>query len=279
MRPQNPPELERLVPGLEDCPDRPELGLDPEKVEEQIAPSGDWIHVRLDEPFTHSRGGIAVPDASIPEPRMGRIIAQGPGLLLEDGKTRMPMAAKVGQRILFERAGGANVPRCHDTHKLIRNGSILAVIRDKEGEDQPRWGDVTPERLDLRQDWILVHPDRPLTQSSGFSRQVRRAAARAVAKARSTGKLHLLGSTKEAEREDVWTGTVVAVAAKGHGLTHVTRCLDGDRCDYVAPGVAKGDRVFFDGRLWQTVPGLDFHLILRERLSVVAKVGALEWAV
>jgi len=273
MNPKNPPELERLIPTESDCPERAEHGIDPEMVEEQIAPTDDWIHVRLDEPITHSRGGIAVPDASIPEPRMGIIVAQGPGLLLEDGQNRMPMAAKVGQRILFERAGGASVPRCTDTHKLIRNGSILAVIRDKEGEDQPRWGDLTPDRVELRQDWILVATDRPCTRSDGRGRLSFR-----QARTKSGKKVHLLGRDVEAERHDLWTGTVVAMAPPGQGLTHVTRCLDGDRCGEAPRRFAVGERIFFDGRLWQTVPGLDFHVIVRERLSSVAKVAALAWA-
>lgn len=254
-----------------DDPSRPEVGVPQDRIEKVFEPVEDWILVRLDKAMSKSKGGIYVPDPSRPDPRMGVIVKQGPGMLLEDGKTRAPMTGKIGDRIMFEFAAGKTVPRCPKYH-ILKNGSVEAIVapdisdNDLEDEEAPR---LTPGRVLPVQDWLLVKTDRRLAKKD---------VALHPGQMKNGRPLYLVGPGQE-DQVEAWTGTVVR---KGPGLLCVVRCVDGDRAE-VAPPVSsmhwldrgcqiralkEGDRIYLGGDLIQEVPGLDGYVMARERLNV-----------
>jgi len=168
----------------------PTVGVDPARVEIDVVPPLDWLLVRLDPPITETDGGIAVPGQAIPPARTGVVVKAGKGMVSEDGVTLLPMHAKVGQRIMFERAAGKGLPRCPKetserrgwAYLLLRDGSVCAVIESQpvdparqraldagaagvparpEGSSVPvsRAGTLSPERLRPVQDWMVVRAD------------------------------------------------------------------------------------------------------------------------
>lgn len=69
-----------------------------------IRPVGDRVIVRRDAAASSSPGGIALPDDARPCPRMGTVMAIGPGavrMMPSDGQDRYPMQCKVGDRVLL----------------------------------------------------------------------------------------------------------------------------------------------------------------------------------
>lgn len=167
----------------------PIVGVDPARIELDVVPPLDWILVRLDPPITETDGGIAVPAQSVPPARTGVVVSIGPGMVSEDGRTRLPMHCAPGQRVMFERAAGKGLPRCpRETSErrgwaylLLRDGSLNAIVEAwddpadpkaldagaaglparPEGSSIPvtRAGRLSPERLRPVQDWMVVRAD------------------------------------------------------------------------------------------------------------------------
>lgn len=176
----------------------PIVSVDPSRVELDVLPPLDWLLIRLDPPITETDGGIVVPDQAVPPARTGVVIRVGPGMVSEDGRTRLPMHCEVGQRVMFERAAGKGIPRCpRETSErrgwaylLVRDGSLCAKILPwedpipgktldaggggvparPEGSSVPvsRAGRLAPERLQPVQDWMVVRSDaKPETADPG----------------------------------------------------------------------------------------------------------------
>lgn len=72
--------------------------------------------------------GIIIPDTvSKEKPEQGEVVAIGPGKW-EDGK-RVPLGVKVGDRVLFSKYGYDEVKFEGAEYYILREESILAVIR------------------------------------------------------------------------------------------------------------------------------------------------------
>jgi chaperonin GroES len=75
----------------------------------KIVPLGDHIVVEAVEQETKSSSGIIIPDtASKEKPMQGKVLAVGPGKLMDDGK-RMAMDIKKGDTVLFAKYGPTEV--------------------------------------------------------------------------------------------------------------------------------------------------------------------------
>lgn len=286
-----------------DDPSLPEVGISAANVEHAFAPSDDRMLVRLDPPIDRSRGGILVPDSSVPQSRSGVVVSVGLGALSDDGRTRLPMHAKPGQRILFEYAAGYSIPRVPDAtttrergYKVIRDGSIIAVI-DGTGawpEFVEPAEDVIP-RLKLVQDWLLIRNDRPQgihnfrmpTPAERAGRLLKRVGRtdQAMARARehvarqlnadphTRGRVLVLPTAgSQVQLAERWTGRVLA---RGPGLLTVTRCLDGDRMGETEPRCKVGDRVLYTTEFpFLSLPGVNGHALVREVPCLAGVLGA-----
>ncbi len=98
-----------------------------------LAPLGDRIVVRpLDEQEmgTKSPSGIIIPDTvSKEKPEQGIVVAVGPGRIGDDNE-RVPMAVKVGDRVIFSKYGFDEVKVGGKEYYIVSEGSVLAVIND-----------------------------------------------------------------------------------------------------------------------------------------------------
>ena len=103
------------------------------KSESPIAPLSDRVVVRPltdDEMGSTSPSGIIIPDTAKKEkPEQGVVIAVGPGKLAEDGKTRMPMGVKEGDRVVFAKFGYDEVKVDDSEYYIVSEGSILGIIK------------------------------------------------------------------------------------------------------------------------------------------------------
>jgi chaperonin GroES len=72
-------------------------------------------------------GGIVLPDTAKEKPQRGKVIAVGPGRLLDSGE-RCPIALAVGDEVLFAKYGGTDIEVDKKEVKILRESDILAKV-------------------------------------------------------------------------------------------------------------------------------------------------------
>lgn len=92
-----------------------------------IRPLDDRIVVEPLEAEEKTAGGILLPDTAKQKPQRGKILATGPGKLLENG-SRVALAVKVGDEILYGKYSGSEVEVDGKELKILREGEILAKV-------------------------------------------------------------------------------------------------------------------------------------------------------
>lgn len=109
----------------------PKAALD-KKFEEflkKLRPMDDRILIEpVEEETTTTSFGLVLPDtASREKPQKGRVVAVGPGKLLEDGK-RAPMNVKTGDTVLYTKYGPTEVKIEGKEIFFIQESDVLAVV-------------------------------------------------------------------------------------------------------------------------------------------------------
>jgi chaperonin GroES len=94
----------------------------------EIRPLHDRVLVKRIEETENMRGGLYIPDSAKEKPQEGEVIAVGKGKRNDEGK-QIPLDVQVGDRILFGKYSGSEVPKLGDTDYLImREDEILGVF-------------------------------------------------------------------------------------------------------------------------------------------------------
>ena len=91
-----------------------------------LQPLNDRAMVQPLEAEEKSAGGIILPETAQEKPREGKVIAVGPGKLLEDG-TRQEMSVKVDDIVIYTEYGGTPIKVDGEEYLLVEEHSILAV--------------------------------------------------------------------------------------------------------------------------------------------------------
>ena len=92
-----------------------------------LKPLGDRIIVQALEAEEVTAGGIVLPDAAREKPTKGKVLAIGPGKLLDNGKT-VPMEVKEGDVVYYARYGGTEVKVATEEYVILRQDDVLAVV-------------------------------------------------------------------------------------------------------------------------------------------------------
>jgi chaperonin GroES len=93
----------------------------------RIRPLDDRVVVKPQEAEEKTAGGILLPDNAREKPQRGKVIAVGPGRLLDSGE-RATLSVKVGDTVIYGRYGGSDMKIDGDEHKILRESEILAKI-------------------------------------------------------------------------------------------------------------------------------------------------------
>ena len=95
----------------------------------KIKPLGDRVLVKPLEDEDTSPGGIILPDTAKEKPMSGEVVAVGAGRLNDKGD-RDPLEVKVGDRVLYGKYSGTEVPAKIDgqDYLIMRESDILAVV-------------------------------------------------------------------------------------------------------------------------------------------------------
>ena len=92
----------------------------------KIRPLGDKVVVKVSEEEEKTAGGIILPDTARKKPQEGKVLAIGPGKLLDDGKLA-PMNVKVGDIVIFAKYGGTEITVDDEELVILDEDSIYAV--------------------------------------------------------------------------------------------------------------------------------------------------------
>lgn len=92
-----------------------------------LRPLDDRVVVRPFESEEKTAGGIVLPDKAKEKQQRGKVVAAGPGKLLDTGE-RAALSVKVGDEILFGKYSGNEVKVDGDELKIMRESDILAKI-------------------------------------------------------------------------------------------------------------------------------------------------------
>jgi chaperonin GroES len=93
----------------------------------QLKPLDDRVVVQPLEAEETTAGGIVLPDTAKEKPQRGKVLAVGPGRLLDSGE-RCEIALSVGDQVLFGKYGGTEIEVEGEEVKILRESDILAKI-------------------------------------------------------------------------------------------------------------------------------------------------------
>ena len=94
----------------------------------KLEPLNDRVLVKRLESEEKTAGGLYIPDTAKEKPSKGQVVAVGPGKLAENG-SRVAMAVKKGDEVLFIKYAGTEVKLDGVDHLVMREEDILAVIK------------------------------------------------------------------------------------------------------------------------------------------------------
>jgi|HubBroStandDraft_3_1064219.scaffolds.fasta_scaffold28044_2 chaperonin GroES len=99
-----------------------------------LRPLSDWVIVLPDKPIDQTETGILLPSLGYSEgdrfhqrgkPEMGTVVATGPGRMSDEDGSRVPVAIRAGDRVLFKRASGWDHKADGEVYHVLREGEIL----------------------------------------------------------------------------------------------------------------------------------------------------------
>ena len=94
----------------------------------EFTPLHDRVLIRRIEGEEKTKGGLIVPDTAKEKPSEGEVIAVGEGARTEAGEL-IPMAVKVGDRILFGKWSGSEVRLEGEDLLIMKESDILGIIQ------------------------------------------------------------------------------------------------------------------------------------------------------
>ena len=92
-----------------------------------LKPLDDRVVIEQMEAEEKTAGGIVLPDTAKEKPQQGKIIAVGPGKLLDDGSRAEP-AVKKGDVVLYGKYSGTEVTVEKKEYVVMRESDILAIL-------------------------------------------------------------------------------------------------------------------------------------------------------
>ncbi len=93
----------------------------------KLRPLDDRVVIKQSEAEEKTAGGIILPDAAKEKPQIGKIIAVGPGKVLDDGK-RGKMSVKKNDEVIYAKYIGSEIEIDGDKFVVLHESDILGII-------------------------------------------------------------------------------------------------------------------------------------------------------
>lgn len=92
-----------------------------------LRPLDDRVVIEPLEAEERTAGGIVLPDTAKEKPQRGKVIAVGPGKLLDNG-ARGALNVSVGDEVIFGKYSGTEIEVNGKDVKIMREADILARV-------------------------------------------------------------------------------------------------------------------------------------------------------
>ena len=92
-----------------------------------LRPLDDRVVVQPSEAEATTAGGIVLPDSAKEKPQRGKVVAVGPGRLLDSG-SRGDLSVAVGDTVIYGKYGGSEIEVDGQEMKILRESDILAKV-------------------------------------------------------------------------------------------------------------------------------------------------------
>jgi len=92
-----------------------------------VKPLDDRVLVKQSQAEETTAGGIVLPDTAQERPQRGKVIAVGPGKLLDSGE-RGKMGLKKGNEVFYGKYSGTEIKIDGEEYVILRESDILAII-------------------------------------------------------------------------------------------------------------------------------------------------------
>ena len=93
----------------------------------KIRPLDDQVVIKPSEAEEKTPGGILLPDTAREKPQIGKVVAVGPGKILEDGK-RAKMNVKKNDEVVYPKYIGSDIEIDSQKYIILKEDNILGII-------------------------------------------------------------------------------------------------------------------------------------------------------
>lgn len=94
-----------------------------------VRPLEDRVLVKPIEAESKTASGIYLPESAKEKPVRGKVVATGPGKLLDNGQ-RASMSVKKGDTVVYGKYAGTEVEIKGDKHLILRESELLGLLQD-----------------------------------------------------------------------------------------------------------------------------------------------------
>ncbi|UCE99343.1 MAG: co-chaperone GroES [Planctomycetota bacterium] len=93
----------------------------------KLRPLDDRVVIKQSEAEEKTTGGIILPDTAKEKPQIGKVIAVGPGKLLDNGK-RGKMSIKKNDEVIYGKYSGNEVEIDGNKYVILEEKYVLGII-------------------------------------------------------------------------------------------------------------------------------------------------------
>ena len=93
-----------------------------------LKPLGDRLIVKRQDAQEKTKSGLVLPDTAKEKPQEGKVIAVGPGKLLDDGSVKT-LEVKNGDKVLYGKYSGTEVRVQEEDYLILREDDVLAIVQ------------------------------------------------------------------------------------------------------------------------------------------------------
>jgi chaperonin GroES len=95
----------------------------------KLRPLEDRVIIKQSEAEEKTAGGIILPDTAKEKPQIGKIVATGPGKLLDNG-TLSKINVKKNDRVIYAKYMGNEVEIDGEKYVILHESDILGIIEE-----------------------------------------------------------------------------------------------------------------------------------------------------
>ncbi len=94
----------------------------------KVRPLGDKILVKRAEAQDKTESGIYLPESAKDQPKEGKVVALGSGILNKETGEYMPFTVSKGDRVIFSSYSGTEVKIGDDELLILSEDDVLGII-------------------------------------------------------------------------------------------------------------------------------------------------------